>query len=258
MKKNLQFVYMEGVKFLDEITQRVLSKEQLKEYFDNKKNFTSKEEILYRLLASLQNTQMLPNVIGFEKEERKAKFKSILCDFKSSEILKKYDEETLYEEFKNHFEISNVENPKNLWRRYTKSVMSACKFLDEFENAEKFDEYVKGFKDKEYELPVILSDKIYGIGFALACDFLKELGYEGYAKPDVHIKDIFTALDLCESDDDEVVFKAVVEMAKEVNDTPYNVDKIFWLISSGNLYKHKINIGRHKDEFIEKVKKLLN
>lgn len=257
MEEKMRLIYDEAIDFLDELTEEKLSNEQLKEYFEIDKNFQSKEEILYRLLASLQNTQMMPNVIGFEKEERKDRFKRILCDFKCDEILNKYDEEKLYEEFKNNFEINNVESPRNLWRRYTKSIISACNFLNEFESAEKFDEYVNSFKNNEYELPMILSNKIYGIGFALCCDFLKELGYSGYAKPDVHIKDIFTALDLCSSDDDYIVFQAVVKMAKVVNDTPYNVDKIFWLISSGNLYKHNINIGRHKDEFINRVNKLL-
>ena len=70
---------------------------------------------------------------------------------------------------------------------------------------------------------------------------------------DVHIKDIFVAFDLCE-DNDYSAYKAVIEMANIVKDSAYNVDKIFWLIGSGNYYLHNINIGRNKEQFIKLVK----
>ncbi|NCD05852.1 MAG: hypothetical protein EOL97_07010 [Spirochaetia bacterium] len=43
-------------------------------------------------------------------------------------------------------------------------------------------------------LPLLISKKISGIGFALACDFLKELGFTDYSKPDVHIVAVLTSL----------------------------------------------------------------
>ncbi len=39
---------------------------------------------------------------------------------------------------------------------------------------------------------MLLGREINGFGFALSCDFLKELGYEDFPKPDVHLRDIFT------------------------------------------------------------------
>lgn len=38
-------------------------------------------------------------------------------------------------------------------------------------------------------LPLLISTKISGVGFALACDTLKELGFTNYPKPDVHMMD---------------------------------------------------------------------
>lgn len=253
-EEKLKLVYEEGKKFLKEITAGILDDAEIAKYFNVEKTFKTKEEILLRLLGSLQNSQMKKNVIGLWREERQDIFRNILCDFDSKIILEKYDENTLYETFKNNFVVNRSESPNNLWIKYAKSVITACQFMEQFESAEKFDEYVESFNNNENELVKILSEKIFGLGFALSCDFLKELGYANYAKPDVHIKDIFTSLELCESEDDVSVFEAVIDMAKMVNDTPYNVDKIFWLISSGDFYKHNIKIGRNKDKFIEKMK----
>jgi hypothetical protein len=102
-------------------------------------------------------------------------------------------------------------------------------------------------------LPMMLEQEVDGFGFALACDFLNELGYEGYAKPDVHLRDIFTELDLCPRNaSDYQVFKAVVRIARHVGQSPYHVDKLFWLIGSGNFYKHPDigSIGSKVREFV--------
>ena len=55
---------------------------------------------------------------------------------------------------------------------------------------------------------MLISHVVSGIGFALACDFLKELGFVNFAKPDVHVKAIVKGLNLSDSDDDYIVFKA--------------------------------------------------
>jgi len=103
---------------------------------------------------------------------------------------------------------------------------------------------------------MLLEKEIFGLGFALSCDFIKELGYTEYPKPDVHIKDIFYEFGLSE-DSDYSAYKAVIEMARIVNETPYKVDKVFWLISSGNYYFDKKEIKGSKNVFIERIKNIL-
>ena len=104
---------------------------------------------------------------------------------------------------------------------------------------------------------MLLDDEIEGFGFALSCDFLKELGYVNFPKPDVHLRDIFTALELCQEDaDDYQLFKSVIRLSDHANVTPYNADKVFWLIGSGNFYKDPMigengRIRSYKREFIE-------
>jgi hypothetical protein len=105
-------------------------------------------------------------------------------------------------------------------------------------------------------LPLLLAQEIEGFGFALACDFLNGLGYENFSKPDVHVKDIFGGLGLCaEGAGDYEVFRAVGRLARNAGVTPYNADKLFWLVGSGYFYDdphigNKGRIGRHKKEFI--------
>jgi hypothetical protein len=92
---------------------------------------------------------------------------------------------------------------------------------------------------KRVALPMLLSQEIDGFGFALACDFLKELGFLNFAKPDVHVKAIVRDLGLsAPTANDYAVFKAVVRIASNCGETPYAVDKLFWLVGSGRFYDH--------------------
>ena len=249
-----RLIYNKAVNFLNEICPSEIKKD-LNSYFNVKKTFKSKEDILHGLLFSLQNRQMSLNVIGLDKENKKETFSKILFDFDSSKILNSYNDKTLLNKFNKSFTIKNLESKNNLWRLYSKSVIAACRFIERFNSIEDFNKFVDRFNYNELSsaaLPMLLEREIIGLGFPLACDFLKELGYSEYPKPDVHIKDIFVAFGLCENNDYSA-YKAVIEMAKIVNETPYKVDKIFWLIGSGYFYSHNINIGRHKEQFISKV-----
>ena len=113
-------------------------------------------------------------------------------------------------------------------------------------------------------LPLLLSQEIDGFGFALACNFLMGLGYENFSKPDVHLRDIFQGIGLCPwGSTDYEVFKAVARVARNADVTPYNVDKLFWLIGSGYFYDdpqigHNGRTGGRKKEFIEKCRAKLD
>ena len=257
--EKLRAVYKNAEKFLYEIAPPEVTGDEMERYFVVSKEQNTKSDILHGLLLSLQNRQMASNVIGFYREDRVPVFKEIFFDYDADAILRAYTADTLLECFKERFNIK-VENPKrNLWAAYAKSVISACKFLSGFDSAEEFDEFVMRFTYNEFTaaaLPMLLEKEISGMGFALACDFLKDLGYTGYAKPDVHIKDILSAFDLCE-DKDYDAYKTIIEMANAVGETPYKVDKVLWMIGSGNFYLHNVTVGRNKEKFTEKAKTYL-
>ena len=105
-----------------------------------------------------------------------------------------------------------------------------------------------------------MSKEIDGFGFALGCDFLKELGFLNFAKPDVHVKAITKGLKLSiETANDYAVFKDVVRIAAHCDKTPYDVDKLFWLVGSGRFYLHPSigHVATDRDGFIQKASRVL-
>lgn len=254
-------VYILAKQYLDMITPKEISQEELSRYFNISTSFESINDIMYQLLSSLQNNQMMSNVIGFHNPEKAPIFKELLFNYNPKLISDNYS--SLYElflEFDKNFKIRNKQSSKNLWLRYSKSILSACAFLSTFKDVTDFKNFVDSSLYNEFttaSLPMVLEKEIYGLGFPLACDFLKELGYSQYPKPDVHIKGVLVALELCKSDNFDA-YKAVIKMAKINNDTPYNVDKVLWLICSGKFYLHGINIPKHKQNFITFVKNSLS
>ena len=98
------------------------------------------------------------------------------------------------------------------------------------------------------------------MGFSLVCNALKELGYSEYPKPDVHLKDVISTAGFCEHDD-HAVFETIVNISNEVQykgdktATPYKIDKIIWLICSGNFYLDNINGKSWKQEFMDEIQK---
>jgi len=212
----------------------------------------SMPDIFLRMIDSARNAQMKRNVIGNIHEMKEA-----LCDYDPVDLLQRYnrDQTRLLDYIVTNVKAKNVLRltNKSIWPRFCRSVISSATFLSRFSSAKEFHKFVSFFHDNDIALPalpLLISKEVYGLGFTLACDFLKEIGYQNYAKPDVWLKRIFSALNLCENPDDYIVFKSVVRLARNANVTPYAVDKMFWLIGSGHFYRSGFRVGRHADEFI--------
>lgn len=222
------------------------------------------------ILESAQNVQMSPNVIGKSISGEKGNIdplKEVLFDFdpqKTSETYREYSAEKLFKELKKHLKQPPQDDNKNvLWLRYCKTIISASVFLSQFESHHEFYAFIDSYdKDKKMRsfLPMLLSFEIDGLGFALSCDFLKEMGYVNFGKPDTHIKDIFIELGFLNNISkaspkaDYFSLKIIERIAHNNNTTPYAVDKLLWLICSGNFYIEKIEIGSKKKEFIKFMK----
>lgn len=199
----------------------------------------------------------MPNVIKFS--ERKERISELLCDLDYQQI-KDLSPEEIYKLFRKEFNVGGADNKYNSWYKWSRSVIDSAKFISDFSDVKDFVEFVNRFDynvSTRMALPLLISKKICGIGFALACDTLKELGFTNYSKPDVHLIEIFSALNLSEKNQIST-FEAIVRMSErcktvDVNVSPYKVDKIFWLICSGRFYLEtpEISIGRHKKQFIE-------
>lgn len=222
-----------------------LSQEKLKKYFtaDKKFNLLSEEipfeKIFERMIGSMQNRNSMPNVIKLWNKDGSANaaHKEILCDFSPRLILEKYkDDQQLFAVFSAR-KLVRDDKHTVLFRQWCKAVISGARFMCEFNDSadlkKAFDAFQQNILTKA-ALPAFLAREIEGFGFALSCDFLKEIGYD-YPKPDIHLNDIFVELTGCERKD-YIVYKEILKAARQLKISAYKLDKILWLICSGKFY----------------------
>jgi hypothetical protein len=210
-------------------------------------------DIYRRMLESAKTPGMKPNVIGDVN-----RLHDLLCGFEPSAVVEKYGDrsDAVWEDILCQLGPTGQlrQNRRSIWPQYCRTIVSAAAFLAQYQTAEEFHSFVDLFDGDDRArpaLPMLLSQVIHGLGFALACDFLKEIGYVRFAKPDVHLKRVFTALGLSQGDDDYSVFRAIGRVAHNAATTPFEVDKLLWLISSGRFYRSDLPVVRHRERFID-------
>lgn len=232
---------------------------------DKSQSPVSIEELYLRLLASAQNANMKAGVIGGSIGGVK-KLAVVLFDFNPQKVSVAYggDADLVLSDIEAKLKPSGKirKTSKSIWPKYCETILSAARFFMQFSSGSEFYDWANHFyQDKRSiaALPMILAEEIYGIGYPLACDFLKELGFVNYGKPDVHIIEIFEGLGLCHRGASPYeIQKIIVQMAEAKGVSAYNVDKLFWLIGSGKFYDHpqignQGSIGKNKERFIALV-----
>jgi hypothetical protein len=223
-----------------------------------------------RLLISAQNAGMRSGVIGG----------SIGGVNRLGAVLFEFDPQAVTEAFDSRWSqmLDAVEatleprgkirrTARSIWPLFCRAALSGAEFLSRFANADDFYQWVDVFDGDDRlrpALPMALSYEIEGFGFPLACDFLKELGYLNFAKPDVHIKGILRGLELTsERSNDYQTYRALLRVAEDARLTPYHVDKLLWLVGSGFFYDHPDVVGRKgrirtdKHAFIASTRRVL-
>ena len=263
MKQKLQSIYKLAYEYLLDMLPDELTEKDLQKYFiGDRRDFNSLQDVFEQLICSAHNTQGMPNSIKYDK--RRNKIKEILKDFDICEI-SKMDISELYYTFRDAFNVTSNDSKRNYWYKWSNSIIDSAKFLSKFKDLDDFKSFIAQFEYSAYTreaLPLLISTKIKGIGFALACDTLKELGYLDYPKPDTHIIDVFYQLGLSDNEEQTAAFEAVVYMSdvcKEIDKsaTPYKIDKVIWLICSGNFYLDGCSVKTRKKQFIEYIKSVI-
>jgi len=253
-----KFVFESAKSFLNDIIAQnpKLSGAILEQHLNLQSKFDNLYDAHLRLIESLSNRNMMASVIGFNRREKE--MREILFGYDPVKILAGYkNDDDLLEKFRKSFDLQNALGKRSLWRKFSEGIISGSYFMATFKDKDDFDSFIKNFSFNKYTkaaLPMLLSKEIKGYGLALACDFLKELGYRDYPKPDVHLIEIFYQLGLSESKEPYEVYKSVIEMADIVGEDAYTVDKIFWLIGSGRFYLVDVEVGRNRDKFIKSIK----
>ncbi len=254
-------IFQFAQKYLEENLPAGLSKADLDKYYEPRQ-FKDMGEVYEQFIMSAQNAGMKPNVVKFNNEHpaEKARIKAVLlsmCGSSSYDLAKisSLNPEVIYNVFSEKLGVTG-----QIWQGWCKSVVEAAKYLRQFPDAQAFKNFIASYESdckKRSALPDKIAKNIFGMGFALVCDALKEMGFVSFSKPDVHIKRIFTSLRISD-DDDGHVFNALDELARDNGVSPYKADKIFWLICSGYFYKDPVVKGKHPkaDDFIAKAKHL--
>lgn len=237
----------------DEVSEQILEK-HINEWKHRK---PSTIKFLFKaLLVHAQNRQGMPNSIGDIEN-----LSSVLFDFDHIKVAQSYiDWGDVFDAIENSSYTPPGRmlktNNKSHWVIYCKSILSISKFLSGYKTIEDFNNFVDGFLTNEQSklaLPLLLSEEIFGFGFALACDFLKENVSPEFIKPDTHINDIAQGLGITKSNNNYQIFKDVLAFCNRIDVTPYAVDKVFWLIGSGNFYLSGITIKSSKQEFLKSI-----
>lgn len=213
-------------------------------------------DIYHRLVSSAQNREMTPTMIGASMGGI-TRLGGVIFDFDPHRTLQYYgaDDDRLLDDIIQQLNPKGEihRSPRSKWVVFCKAVLSSAAFLAQFESADGFYSWCNFFDQDErarLALPLLISEEIDGLGFGLACDFIKELGYVNFGKPDAHITEIFHALKLSPDDKPTSIFRAIQQMSKAVGYSPFAVDKLFWLIGSDML-----DVGASREAFIQLAQK---
>lgn len=240
-----QQLYETAYEMLLSMLPQGLTEDDLDKYLQgNRFNPKDLKEVYKAFIRTAQNYQFMPNVIQFDNRENT--IAEILHDFDYKYVCT-LNPDDLFDEFKSAFGISSEKS----WRLWSKAVVDSAKFICPFKSIDEFNEFVTKSNDLK-TVPLLISKKIRGIGFALACNALKDIGYIDYVKPDVHLIDICDALGIARRNQIEV-FDAMQQIAKDNNITPYKLDKVLWLVCSGYFYEEQIRVKGRKEELINKI-----
>jgi len=248
-------IYNYSYNYLINISKDYVSKEKIDLFINNSdlKIINSLVEVFELLLVILQDFQMYPKVINYSKREKDIKDFIHFPDIKYCASL---DPIKMSEYFISKYNS----NSKRCWLQYSKGIISGAKYLSQFNNFNEFKIISDSFDSNDMTreaYALFLSSKINNMGFAVACNWLKELGYKNYPKPDVHMKDICHALKLIDDNKNDIdCFEAMIHVSKECNIEPYKLDKVWWLICSGNYYRYNIQLPapqQNKCDFISSL-----
>lgn len=263
--QTMRDIYFTAKGFLIKQIPSIDAKNILESYLtlpDKSNEPVSLNELFQRLLDSAQNANMKASVIGGSIGGI-ANLGKALFEFDPVKVEERFfgNPDKLLEH------IVTTLKPRgqirtttlSIWPKYCKTILSSAGFFRQFSCSNDFYDWSNHLYQDQRSmaaLPMILAAEIEGIGYPLACDFLKELGFVNYGKPDVHVIDIFVGIGLCKKGASSYhIQKIITQIATEASVSAYNVDKLFWLIGSGKFYKHpEIGsnglIGRKKAQFI--------
>lgn len=145
------------------------------------------------------------------------------------------------------------EKKETNWEKYCRGLYDGLQFLTTGNGEKIIQQLVSTTVLTNTEIGIInnISNNIHGLGFALTCDWLKECGCVWLAKPDVHINGVIMHQNGVDKIKDKDVLLEMFSWAEVVKNsgtdlsaTAYKLDKIIWLLCTGEFYLDGKRIGR--------------
>lgn len=186
-------------------------------------------DLYEEILLSLRNRLFMANVV---KEEDVSRLKKCLQDFNPHDVVMVYKKDS---EIKRAIRNSLLKPVSQIQlSKYARGAYEGAKFLCGFDNAEEFfrfaNQYDKTIGDR-WMLATHIATQINGMGTALACNFLKEIGLVRYSKPDTQVIGLLKEADLSPTDQ-YAAFWTMSKIAEAASVNDYTVDKVLWLIAT--------------------------
>lgn len=233
---------------------------QLQYYYypEGKKQLNGENGYLNHLAVSLQNSGRMRNSIKYDDIDYRNVIKKVLCDYDVMKAINKYqDWKSLYDAILAAGIKDNgiKKERESNWEKYCRGLYDGIRFLTDSKGEEEINNLIDAHNliplNAKIERIKKISKEIHGFGFALTCDWLKECGCIWLAKPDVHIKTVVNYMRNGQINDkisDSDVIREVYNWAEDIGRkdvTPYKIDKIIWLLCTGNFYLNNKSIGRN-------------
>ena len=206
--------------------------------------------IFRRFCTSLGNSGFRQGAILGGRDQIEStldQFKEPLCGFHPNRIKETYDKDydSLGEELR-PIRIALLSDEKtaspklsNILKSYSRGVLDGAEYFSRFESVEQLSEFLSlWLKAPEiaHMLPVHLGGMIYGMGDALAADFLKEIGVTQLAKPDRWVRRFVAHIGEATEDAPGATIQRAVWMLHEQAGPEYPpsvIDKLMYMVGSG-------------------------
>lgn len=252
IEKN-RIIFSEAKKYLEQNANPI----KYQHYFDEPK-MHSLEEAFEVAVSSVRDITVTGGVIHYD--ENYAIIKECLFDFDYKQVFIQYGngKDEHYKNLLSCF-IEKIQ-PKGTtsWDRFSRNICGIAEFLSQYNSIEEMLSYLNRPKNADERIQLvndIVSHNITLWQFKMVCNWLKDIGANGFAKPDSVLSFIFTELNLAD-DNKESIFKAVNLIAQDNNTSVFLVDRIFWLIgtSAATVIKEiERKKGKNKKDFVKLV-----
>ena len=262
-ENRIGFIYKEAMDYLQEhshvLTNEIKYEKILDAYLENERK-TTMNEVFETAVFSFNdwNHNTGKNGIKAHEEEVKALFNDFDLNYFNDKVKTLTDDE-LEELFKKAFYGSC-----EAYKKLKKNVCDVAVYLSGFKGVTKMYEYFDSFDStKASERKKLIDEiakRIKWWGTALVPNWLKDIGMSNYSKPDMHVVSIISGIGLSSEDCYEVM-EAVFKIADDYKSvdadaSAFKLDRILWLIGTGNFYNHKdiVSYDGNEDDFIGTVK----